>query len=202
VIIAVLRLSHAPHGLKEYGMPDNASSPSALGWPAAQFDLPGTDGRRHSLASARGPNGLVVMFICNHCPYVKAAIGRIVRDADALAALGIGSIAIMSNDATAYPADSFDNMKTFAATHGLRFPYVVDESQDVARAYDAVCTPDFFGFDRNLTLAYRGRLDASGRAAVPGAKRELFDAMAQVARTGRAPVEQTPSIGCSIKWRP
>jgi len=182
-------------------MPDNASSPITLGWPAAQFDLPGIDGRRHSLGSARGPNGLVVMFICNHCPYVKAAINRIVRDADALSTLGIGSIAIMSNDAVAYPADSFDNMKTFAATHGLRFPYVVDESQDVAHAYDAVCTPDFFGFDRDLKLAYRGRLDSGGRNDDPAAKRELYDAMAQVVRTARAPVDQHPSIGCTIKWR-
>ena len=182
-------------------MPDNASSPITLGWPAAQFDLPGIDGRRHSLASARGPNGLLVMFICNHCPYVKAVVDKIVRDTAELAPLGIGSIAIMSNDAIAYPADSFDNMKTFAATHDLRFPYVVDESQDVARAYDAVCTPDFFGFDRDLTLAYRGRLDSGGRNDDPAAKRELYDAMAQVARTGRAPVDQHPSIGCTIKWR-
>ena len=182
-------------------MPDNAASPIALGWPAAQFDLPGTNGRRHTLSSARGPNGLVVMFICNHCPYVKAAIDRIVRDADALAKLGIGSIAIMSNDAVAYPADSFDNMKTFAAAHELPFPYVVDESQEVARAYDAVCTPDFFGFDRDLTLAYHGRLDAGGRTSDPSAKRELYEAMAEVARTGRAPVDQQPSIGCAIKWR-
>jgi peroxiredoxin len=178
------------------------ASPVALGWPAAHFDLPGIDGRRHTLATTRGPNGLLVMFICNHCPYVRAVADRIVRDTTELATLGIGSVAIMSNDATTYPEDSFDNMKAFAAEHGFRFPYVVDESQEVARAYDAVCTPDFFGFDRDLTLAYRGRLDASGRAAVPGARRELFEAMAQVARTGRAPVEQTPSIGCSIKWRP
>lgn len=183
-------------------MSDNASTPIALGWPAAQFDLPGIDGRRHSLATARGPNGLVVMFICNHCPYVKAAIERIVRDAAALDGLGIGSIAIMSNDATTYPEDSFDNMKTFAAEHGFPFPYVIDESQEIARAYDAVCTPEFFGFDRNLTLAYRGRLDASGRSPDPTARRELFEAMSQVARTGRAPVDQHPSIGCSIKWRP
>jgi len=182
-------------------MPDNASTPIALGWPAAQFDLPGIDGRRHSLATARGPNGLVVMFICNHCPYVKAAIERIVRDAAALEALGIGIIAIMSNDATAYPADSFDNMKAFAGAHGITFPYVVDESQEVARVYDAVCTPDFFGFDRNLTLAYHGRLDSGGRSVDVTAKRDLYDAMAQVARTGRAPVEQHASIGCTIKWR-
>jgi len=182
-------------------MQNDSSPPIALGWPAAQFDLPGIDGRRHSLASARGRNGLVVMFICNHCPYVKAAIGRIVRDADALGSLGIGSIAIMSNDVVAYPADSFDNMKAFAAAHDIRFPYVIDESQEVARAYDAVCTPDFFGFDADLTLAYRGRLDAGGRSTDTTAKRELYDAMAQVARTGRAPLEQHPSIGCAIKWR-
>ena len=183
-------------------MATTPSSPIALGWPAAQFDLPGTDGRRHTPQSARGPNGLLVMFICNHCPYVKAVADKIVRDAEELAAMGIGSIAIMSNDATTYPEDSFDNMKTFAATHRFRFPYVVDESQDVARAYDAVCTPDFFGFDTNLTLAYHGRLDASGRSSAPDARRELFEAMTAVARTGSAPLEQTPSIGCSIKWRP
>ena len=183
-------------------MATTAASPIALGWPAAHFDLPGIDGRRHTLTTTRGPNGLLVMFICNHCPYVRAVVDRIVRDTTELATLGIGSVAIMSNDATTYPEDSFDHMKEFAAEHGFRFPYVVDESQDIARAYDAVCTPDFFGFDRDLTLAYRGRLDASGRTAVPGARRELFEAMAQVARTGRAPVEQTLSIGCSIKWRP
>lgn len=178
------------------------SSPVALGWPAARFDLPGIDGRRHSQDSARGPNGLLVMFICNHCPYVRAIATKLVRDTVELGALGIGSIAIMSNDATTYPEDSFDNMKTFAAEHGFPFPYVIDESQEIARAYDAVCTPEFFGFDRNLTLAYRGRLDASGRSPDPTARRELFEAMSQVARTGRAPVDQHPSIGCSIKWRP
>lgn len=183
-------------------MVSTVTKPVALGWPAAQFDLPGIDGRRHTPASARGPNGLLVMFICNHCPYVRAIAGKIARDADALAALGIGSIAIMSNDAKTWPEDSFDNMKAFAAEYGFRFPYVIDESQDVARAYDAVCTPDFFGFDRDLTLAYHGRLDASKRSSDPTARRELFEAMAQVARTGRAPVDQNPSIGCSIKWRP
>ena len=178
-----------------------ASSPVALGWPAAEFDLPGVDGKRHTLASARGRNGLLVMFICNHCPYVRAVAAKITRDTDALAELGIGSIAIMSNDAAAYPEDSFDNMKTFAAEHGFRFPYVIDESQDAARAYDAVCTPDFFGFDRDLVLAYHGRLDASGRNNDPHAARELFDAMSAVARGGRPSLSQTPSIGCSIKWR-
>ncbi len=175
--------------------------PVVLGWPAAQFDLPGIDGRRHTPDSVRGPKGLLVMFLSNHCPYVRAIARKLVRDTDELAALGIGSIAIMSNDATTYPDDSFDNMKTFATKHGFRFPYVVDESQEVARAYDAVCTPEFFGFDRDLTLAYRGRLDSSGRSSDPTARRDLFEAMAQVTRTGRAPVDQTPSIGCSITWR-
>jgi len=176
-------------------------SPVTLGWPAAWFDLPGIDGRRHTPDSGRGERGLVVMFLANHCPYVRAVAAKIARDADALAAAGIGSIAIMSNDAATYPEDSFDNMKRFAAEHRFGFPYVVDESQDVARAYDAVCTPEFFGFDANLTLAYRGRLDASGRSPDPDARRELYEAMVQVARTGRAPVEQVPAIGCSIKWR-
>jgi peroxiredoxin len=182
-------------------MVNTVTSPVALGWPATQFDLPGIDGRRHTPDSARGPKGLLVMFIANHCPYVRAIATKIVRDASELAPLGIGSIAIMSNDATTWPEDSFDNMKLFAVQYGFNFPYVVDESQEVARDYDAVCTPEFFGFDADLTLAYRGRLDASGRSSDAGARRELFDAMAQVARTGRAPVDQTPAIGCSIKWR-
>jgi peroxiredoxin len=182
-------------------MARSVEGPVALGWPAPQFDLPGIDGRRHTLETARGPNGLLVMFICNHSPYVRAVADKITRDAADLARLGIGSIAIMSNDAKTYPEDSFDNMKMFAAEHHFGFPYVIDESQEVARAYDAVCTPDFFGFARDLTLAYRGRLDASGKSADPAARRELYEAMAQVARTGRAPVEQVPSIGCSIKWR-
>ena len=133
------------------------------GWPAFPFDLSGVDGRRHSLQSVHGRNGLVVMFICNHCPYVKAVIDKIVRDTTELATHGIGSIAISSNDPANYPDDSFDNMKAFSARHRMTIPYVHDESQDVARAYGAVCTPDFFGFDRDLTLAYRGRLDSSGR---------------------------------------
>ena len=145
--------------------------------PAPPFDLPGVDGRRHSLASARGSNGIVVMFICNHCPYVKAVIDKIVRDTAELAAHGVGSIAISSNDPADYPEDSFDNMKRFAAQHGLAIPYVFDESQQVAKAYGAVCTPDFFGFNANLELAYRGRLDSSGRSPDPAAPRELYSAM-------------------------
>lgn len=172
-----------------------------FGWKAVDFDLPGVDGKRHTLASARGPNGLLVMFICNHCPYVKAVLDRIVRDCDELAAQGIGSIAIMSNDPTDYPEDSFENMKRVARERRFPFPYALDETQDVAKAYAAACTPDFFGFNAQLELQYRGRLDASRRDPVPNARRELFEAMSAVARTGSGPKEQIASIGCSIKWR-
>ena len=172
-----------------------------LGWLAAPFDLPGTDGRRHTLASVRGANGTVVMFICNHCPYVKAVVAKIVRDMTELRPHGIGSVAIMSNDPVAYPEDSFEKMKSFAREHGFTFPYLIDERQDVGRAFGAVCTPDFFGFDRDLRLAYRGRLDTSGRSSDPTAARELFDAMLSVVRTGRASGIQQPSVGCSIKWK-
>jgi peroxiredoxin len=173
----------------------------SLGWKAADFDLPGVEGKRHTLASARGPNGLLVMFICNHCPYVKAVLERIVRDCAELAPHGVGAIAINSNDPADYPEDSFDNMKRVARERKLPFPYAFDETQDVARAYAAQCTPDFFGFNSKLELQYRGRLDASRRDPVPGARRELFEAMLQVARTGEGPKEQTPSVGCSIKWK-
>jgi len=172
-----------------------------FGWKAVDFDLRGVDGKRHTLASARGPNGLLVMFICNHCPYVKAVIDRILRDCNELAPHGIGSIAIMSNDPSDYPEDSFDNMVRVARDKRFRFPYVLDETQQVAKAYRAQCTPDFFGFNANLELQYRGRLDASGRQPVPNARRELFEAMVAVAQTGRGPAAQTPSIGCSIKWK-
>jgi peroxiredoxin len=172
-----------------------------LGMTAPPFDLPGIDAKRHTLESARGPSGLLVMFICNHCPYVKAVIGKIVRDTGELAAHGIGSIAISSNDPIDYPEDSFDNMRLFAARHRLAIPYVFDESQAIAKAYGAVCTPDFFGFDRELVLAYRGRLDSSGRSSDAAAARELYTAMVEIASSGRAPHEQHPSIGCSIKWR-
>jgi len=172
-----------------------------FGRAAIDFDLPGVDGRRHSLASARGPQGLLVMFICNHCPYVKAVIHRIVRDARDLAALGIGSIAIMSNDPTDYPEDSWDNMVAIARDLDFPFPYVLDASQAVAKAYGAVCTPDFFGYNAGLELQYRGRLDESRKEAAPeGVRRDLFEAMRQVALTGTGPAQQTPGIGCSIKW--
>lgn len=172
-----------------------------FGWRAPGFTLLATDGRTYSLQDIRGPKGTLVMFICNHCPYVTGAIDRIVTDAGALTELGIGVAAICSNDARAYPADSFDRMVEFAERHRFPFPYLHDESQEVARAYDAVCTPDFFGFDPELGLQYRGRLDEGGRVAKPGARRELYEAMARVAETGRGPAEQTPSMGCSIKWK-
>ncbi len=174
----------------------------AFGWRAVDFDLPGVDGKRHGLASARGPNGLLVMFICNHCPYVKAVLDRIVRDTRELAALGVGSIAIMSNDPSEYPEDAWDNMVRIARGKNFPFPYVLDETQEVARAYGAVCTPDFFGFNARLELQYRGRLDESRKETAPeDARRDLFEAMKQVALTGQGPREQIPGIGCSIKWK-
>lgn len=172
-----------------------------FGWKAKDFSLMGVDGRRHGLSQVRGPNATLVMFICNHCPYVRAVIGRIVSECRALAEHGVGAIAIMPNDPEAFPADSFDNMKEFARQHDFPFPYVIDETQSVARAYDAACTPDFFGFDRNLGLEYRGRLDASRLEPVPDARRELYEAMLQIAETGKGPQQQIASMGCSIKWK-
>ena len=171
-----------------------------FGWKARQFDLPGVDGKRHTLESARGRNGLLVMFICNHCPYVNAIRDRIVRDARELMEYGVNSIAIMSNYPSEYAEDSFENMKLVAQQYGYPFPYVWDETQQVARNYSAVCTPDFFGFNANMELQYRGRLDASRKEAVTDATRDLFNAMVQVAQTGQGPREQIASMGCSIKW--
>jgi peroxiredoxin len=173
-----------------------------FGWPAVDATLRGVDGKIHSIFDQAGPNGLVVAFICNHCPYVKAVIGRIVRGAEDLKAEGVGFVAVNSNDAEAYPEDSFANMKLFAAAHGFSFPYLYDEDQAVARAYDAACTPDFFGFNNELTLQYRGRLDASRKdAGASDLRRDLFEAMKQVARTGNGPKDQIASVGCSIKWK-
>ena len=172
-----------------------------FGWKAPDFTLPGVDGRTYALQDVAGPNGLLVMFICNHCPYVKAVIQRIVRDVAELKTLGIGAIAIMSNDPAEYPEDSFENMQRVAADLAFPMPYVIDASQEVARRYGAVCTPDFFGFDRSLGLQYRGRLDASRKETAPDARRDLFEAMKQVAATQQGPAEQIPSMGCSIKWR-
>lgn len=173
-----------------------------FGWKAVDFDLKGVDGGQYNLAAAKGENGLLVMFICNHCPYVKAVRDRIIRDAKDLRQHGIGTIAIMSNDPADYPEDSFDNMVRIATEYDYPFPYVWDETQEVAKAYGAVCTPDFFGFNEKLELQYRGRLDASRKEAAPAdARRDLFEGMVQVAHTGRGPDNQIPSIGCSIKWR-
>ena len=168
---------------------------------APDFTLPATDGRSYSLADLKGPRGTVVVFMCNHCPYVKVVIDRLIRDARDLAAIGVNTVAISSNDAANYPADGFENMKRWAEEKAFPFKYLHDESQAVARAYGAVCTPDFFGYDAELWLQYRGRLDASKTTLVEGARRELYEAMKQVAETGKGPAEQPPSMGCSIKWK-
>ncbi len=172
-----------------------------FGLPAPDFRLPGVDGKTHTLQDVRGPRGLLVMFICNHCPYVQAVRARILRDARALQAHGVHAVAISSNDATDYPEDSFDNMKKVAAEFGFPFPYLHDQTQAVAKAFGAVCTPDFFGYNADLKLQYRGRLDESRKQPVANARRDLFEAMQQVARTGQGPKHQVPSMGCSIKWK-
>ena len=173
-----------------------------FGQPAVDFSLPGVDGKVWTLDNCKGEHGLLVMFICNHCPYVQAIRERIVRDARDLQGHGISSVAIMSNDPIEYPEDSFESMRRVAEEFAFPFPYLLDESQEVAKQYGAVCTPDFFGYNADLTLQYRGRLDASRKAAAPaGVRRDLFEAMVQVARTGEGPADQIPSMGCSIKWR-
>ncbi|MGV6848090.1 MAG: thioredoxin family protein [Marinibacterium sp.] len=171
-------------------------------WPAPGFSLPGTDGKTYTLDDVKGPKGTLVMFICNHCPYVLAVLDRIIRDAADLQEKGIGVVAISSNDVDAYPEDSFDKMKDMATSRAFPFPYLYDEDQSVARAYDAACTPDFFGFNADMGLQYRGRLDASRKeAGPPDLRRDLFEAMKQVAETGKGPRDQIPSMGCSIKWK-
>jgi peroxiredoxin len=170
-------------------------------WQAPDFSLKGTDGKIYSLKDLSCENGLVVMFICNHCPYVKAILDKIIADTFELKANGVNSIAIMSNDTAEYPEDSFTNMQKLAADKNFPFPYVIDETQAVAKAYGAVCTPDFFGFNRNLELQYRGRLDSSGRENKPVLERDLFNAMMQIAQLDKGPRVQHPSIGCNIKWK-
>jgi peroxiredoxin len=174
-----------------------------FGWQAPEFNLPGVDGEHHTLTSSMGGNGLLVMFICNHCPYVQAILPRLVQDCRELQTHhGIHSIAIMSNDPADYPEDSFDHMAQVAAQHQFPFPYVIDETQEIARAYQAVCTPDFFGFNRFGELQYRGRFNASRKDAAPeSVRRDLFEAMAEIASTQRGPLDQIPSMGCSIKWK-
>jgi peroxiredoxin len=182
-------------------MPTLQAAPM-LGQKAPAFSLPGTDGETWSLADVAGRNGTVVAFICNHCPYVKAVAPRMVADAEALAAEGIGFVAISANDPSSHPDDSFPNMKLFAEKHGFPFPYLFDESQSVARAYDAACTPEFYGVSKDGVIAYHGRLDEGRKDPPPtGARRELLDAMRMIAKTGQGPAEQFPSVGCSIKWK-
>lgn len=169
---------------------------------AIDFSLPGVDGKTWTLQDCKGEKGLLVMFICNHCPYVKAVQARIVRDSRELLKQGINCVAIMSNDPSLYEEDSFENMQKVASEYDFPFPYLLDETQAVAKAYGAVCTPDFFGYNADLKLQYRGRLDASRKdTAADDVRRDLFEAMQQVAQTGRGPAEQIPSMGCSIKWK-
>ncbi|MDP2070748.1 thioredoxin family protein [Methylotenera sp.] len=171
-----------------------------FGQPAADFNLPGIDGKRYSLSSSMGENGLLVMFICNHCPYVKAILPRLVSDVRELKLLGINAVAIMSNDPKDYQEDSFENMQKISREMEFSFPYLLDETQAVAKAYDAVCTPDFFGFNSKGELQYRGRFDESRKETAPNSTRDLFYAMKQIAESGAGPKEQIASIGCSIKW--
>lgn len=169
---------------------------------APDFSLKNIDGRTLNLADIKGENGTLVMFICNHCPYVKGIMDRLPQTAKALQENGVGVAAIMANDTINYPDDSFENMQKFAKAHNFTFPYLIDETQKTAKTYGAVCTPDFFGFDRNGVLQYRGRLDDAGKnPAVKTTVPELLNAMTQIAATGRGPAQQTSSMGCSIKWR-
>lgn len=173
-----------------------------LNVPAPDFALPGTDGKTYTRADIMGEKGAVIVFICNHCPYVKAIVTRLVDAAETLAKDGIGFAAVCANDAQSHPEDSFENMTVFARENGFPFPYLHDESQTTAQAYGAVCTPDFFGLDASGNIKYRGRLDAGRKEPPPeGAKAELVEAMRQIASTGEVPADQMPSMGCSIKWK-
>lgn len=171
--------------------------------PAIDFELPDIYGESWTLEKAKGENGLLIMFICNHCPYIKAILPRLVEDTQSLKdEYRINSVAIMSNDQSLYDEDSTENMIQISEKMGFSFPYLIDESQEVARAYGAVCTPDFFGLSKEMTLQYRGRFDASRKDSAPeGTRRDLFEAMKHVAQTGKGPLEQIPSMGCSIKWK-
>ena len=171
-----------------------------FGWQAPHFDLTATDGTRHNLQQSMGKNGLLVMFICNHCPYVKAILPRLIADVRELQTLGVNTVAIMSNDPTEYPEDSFENMQKIVREMDFPFPYLLDASQQTAKNYGAVCTPDFFGFNHNFALQYRGRFDKSRKETAPQSTRDLFHAMQQIAETGQGAQNQIASIGCSIKW--
>jgi peroxiredoxin len=171
-----------------------------FGWQAPDFSLKNVDGTILSKDLLMGKNGLLVMFICNHCPYVKAILPRLINDIRELKMLGLNTVAIMSNDPTDYPEDSFDNMQLIAKEMDFPFPYLMDATQAVAKAYDAVCTPDFFGFNNKGELQYRGRFDESRKETAPNSTRDLFFGMKQIAETGLGPKKQVQSIGCSIKW--
>ena len=173
----------------------------SIGTHAIDFELPATDGKMYSVKKNYGKNGTLIMFICNHCPYVKAIRKKLVRDVTDLQQYGINTLAIMPNDPSDNPEDSFENMQKIAAKLNFSFPYLLDETQEVAKAYGAVCTPDFFGYNADLKLQYRGRLDDSGMENKPNTQRELFEAMKLIAKTQQGPAEQRSSIGCSIKWR-
>ncbi|MEO9460302.1 MAG: thioredoxin family protein [Lentilitoribacter sp.] len=173
-----------------------------FGWKAPEFTLSDPDGQKFIMSEHLGEEGLLIAFICNHCPYVKAIGERLKQDTDDLMENGVNVLAVMSNDYHDYAADNPENMKVFSAHYGFNFPYLVDETQSVGKAYNAICTPDFFGFNKNGELQYRGRLDDVRMNASPGDRtRELYDAMMQIAKTGEGPREQQPSMGCSIKWR-
>ena len=171
-----------------------------FGWQAPDFNLVNVDGNLVSLDLAMGKNGLLVMFICNHCPYVKAILPRLITDVRELNILGVNTVAIMSNDAADYPEDSADNMQKIAREMNFPFPYLLDASQQIAKNYGAVCTPDFFGFNNKSQLQYRGRFDESRKQTAPKSTRDLFHAMKLIAKTGQGPREQITSVGCSIKW--
>ena len=173
-----------------------------FGWKAPQFNLPSTKGALVSLKGASGKNGTLIMFICNHCPYVKAVTKDIVEDCKKLKDIGVNSVAICANDTENYPEDSFDNMILFAKKNQFDFPYLIDETQEIAKTYDAVCTPDFFGYNKELELQYRGRLrELKNLVPVRDGESDLFKAMKQISETGKGPEQQTPSAGCSIKWK-
>ncbi len=172
-----------------------------FGWKAPAFTLCDPDGRQYSSDDAMGENGLLVAFICNHCPYVHAIIERLVADAKTLQDDGFGVLAVMSNDYRKVPADSPPEMKRFAHKHSFTFPYLIDEDQSVGKAYGAVCTPDFFGFSNKGELQYRGRLDDAKMGVASNRTPELLEAMRLVSTAGCGPEHQIPSMGCSIKWR-
>ena len=173
-----------------------------FGKKASPFRLKSTDGKKISLNEIKGENGTLIMFICNHCPYVKAITKDIVEDCCKLKDIGINSVAISSNETVKYPEDSFENMIKFANVNKFNFPYLFDETQEIAKAYEAVCTPDFFGYNRNLELQYRGRFrELKNLVPIRNGQSDLMQAMEQIVRTDKGPKDQIPSAGCSIKWK-